>query len=57
VLLADRVSMGSMEATSDSGDNTARIAFDLQTEGLGGLARIVDRVRQVAGIIDVRRIG
>ncbi len=57
VLLADRVSMGSMEAASDSGDNTARIAFDLQTEGLGGLARIVDRVRQVAGIIDVRRIG
>jgi GTP pyrophosphokinase len=57
VLLADRVSIGSMEATSDPGDNTARIAFDLETEGLPGLARIVDRVRQVAGIIDARRIG
>jgi GTP pyrophosphokinase len=57
VLLADRVSMGSMEATSDSSDNTARIAFDLETDGLGGLARIVDRVRQVTGIIEARRIG
>ena len=57
VLLADRVSMGSMEATSDPGDNMARIAFDLETEGLPGLARIVDRVRQVAGIVDARRIG
>jgi GTP pyrophosphokinase len=57
VLLADRVSMGSMEATSDSSDNTARIAFDLETDGLGGLSRIVDRVRQVTGIIEARRIG
>jgi len=57
VLLADHVSMGSMEATSDPAGNTACIAFDLETDGLPGLARIVDRVRQVAGIIEARRIG
>lgn len=57
VLLADHVSMGSMEATSDPAGNTACIAFDLETDGLPGLARIVDRVRQVAGVIEARRIG
>lgn len=57
VVLADDVSMDAMQATSDPGSNTASIAFDVQTDGLSGLARIIDRMCRVRGIIEARRVG
>ena len=57
VLLADRASMSAMQASSDADDKTARIAFDLGAGGLKGLVRIIDRMSQVDGVIDARRVG